>query len=573
MTSVVIGFGGCGSRIAACADALIIVLVGADTGTVCKEGKLIKWNVLESESRELNRTLENLVSERLNDSLHVFLIACPGGSAGAHASLSALAFLRKRFNPDDIRITTICVLPHRVMFAATQVENIIWAVPGIYDESDHIILVDNSKIPGKSFSEINKIILKSIEIPVNEKLTILTVSGSSLLLSSGKACTDLLKEFASRTATPQNELSLLLKQLRYFKFSFFPFHLFLGEKMIHLDILAGKMNFDGKKVSPDSRKGLLRLFIDEAADVLKIQWIDRETNQVDGEWNCPVTLEPVPSVKTGKVFVIKPEIGEKQFIWIQQTSSNAAGDAAGFSAGSVDNIEALINQIQMFAQMRSGREAAQMYHQVFGENEEEEPIGEDQMLVDLGHHHHDQDDEDEDDDLDYEALMEQLLQGAGETGELPEQVLALMLMNPEIQQEVFANFIWLAASYLAANPGISATTVAAAATSQAAEKATIKKVPVSAVIQSEESLATITADQEKINRLRALCPEGDTDLLAVLRSPQFTESLRMLTEAVYSDQIGVLFTSLGLDMNDVDPGVTDPFEALCKALEKKFSKH
>lgn len=572
MTSVVIGFGGCGSRIAACADSPILVLVGADTGTVCKEAKFIKWISRESVSPDLNRTLENLVSERLSDSLHVFLIACPGGTAGAHATLSALALLRKRFNPDDIRITTLCVLPHRVMLAAIQVENIISAVPEIYDQSDHIILVDNSKIPGKSFSEINKIILKAIEIPVNDKLTILIVSGTSLSLCPGKACTDLLKEFASRTASPRNELSLLLKQLFYFKFSFFPLY-FSDEKMIHLDILAGKMNFDGKKVSPDTRKGLLRLVIDEAADVLKIQWMDRETNKIDGEWNCPVTLETVPSVKTDKVFVIKPEIGEKQFIWIQQTSSNAAGDAAGFSAGSVDNIEALINQIQMFAQMGSGREAAQMYHQVFGENEEEEPIGEDQMLIDLGHHHHDHDDEDEDDDLDYEALMEQLLQGAGETAELPEQVLALMLMNPEIQQEVFANFIWLAATYLVANPGSSTTTEAPAATSQLAEGATLEKVPVSAVIKSEESLATLTADQEKINRLLALCPEGDADLLAVLRSPQFTESLKMLTEAVYSDQIAVLFTSLGLDINDVDPGVADPFEALCKALETKFSKH
>ena len=333
--------------------------------------------------------------------------------------------------------------------------------------------------------------------------------------------------------------------------------------MITLEILAGKMAFDGKKVSPDQRKGILRLLIDSDADSIKLQWLDRsgETPVVENEWTSPVTIELVPSVKTGKVYVLKPASEEKCFIWIQQQSGNAAGDAAGYTAGGVDNVEALINQIQMFAQMSSGREATEMYSQVFGADE----VGEDQMLVDLGHHdHHEGDDEEGEEEL--EELMEQLMAGSGGGEELPEQVLTLMLMNPEIQQALMAYLMQLACVYLQMHPEL----LGGAAPASAAEPPALVTVPVSAVVQSDESLASLTADEAIRTRLLALCPEGETDLLEVLRCPQLGEAMRSLTEGIYSDQIAVLFTSLGLDMHS--EGSQDPFEALCQALEKKFRK-
>jgi hypothetical protein len=122
-----------------------------------------------------------------------------------------------------------------------------------------------------------------------------------------------------------------------------------------IDVLAGKMNFDGKKVSPDNRKGILRLVIDESPSietVVKLQWLDRSVDppKVENEWDAPVIVEEVPAAKTGKVYVIKPtnDSSNKQFIWIQQQSSNAAGDAAGYTSGtSIDNVDALMNQIQI----------------------------------------------------------------------------------------------------------------------------------------------------------------------------------------------------------------------------------
>jgi hypothetical protein len=322
--------------------------------------------------------------------------------------------------------------------------------------------------------------------------------------------------------------------------------------MIHLDVLAGKMTFDGKKVSPDQRKGILRVVIDPNQDLVEVQWLDR-TNEppvVENRWTSPVTIELVPSAKTGKVYVLKPEIGEKQFVWIQQQSSNSHPDAADFAASHVDNLEALINQIQMFAQMRSGHDAAEMYAQIFGTGQEDDH----QAIVDLGHHGIDHEDEDEGDDVDMEELVEHLM-SSGDVEDL-NQLAVILLMQPEIQQEVIAQFVLMAANYLAANPNL--------LTQPVTEEP--KSVDVSSVIQSEEAIKVYQDDELIKARLLALCPENENDIVSVIRSPQFGEAMRSLTEGIYSEQISLLFASLGLDPTTISG---DPFEALCKALEDK----
>lgn len=332
--------------------------------------------------------------------------------------------------------------------------------------------------------------------------------------------------------------------------------------MIQLDVLAGKMSFDGKKVSPDQRKGILRVVIDPDNDKVEVQWLDRSGDPpaVEDRWTSPVTIEAVPAAKTGKVYVLKPENGEKQFVWIQQQSTNPDADAAGFAVSQVDNLEALINQMQMFAQMRSGKDAAEMYMQIFGGDEDQ--VGEDQMLVDLGHHggEHDHDD---DDGEDMEELVEQLLAG----GDVDEnQLAAILLMQPGIQQAVIAQFVMMAGNFLAHNPQLMAGLVPA----QSPNVTPAQPVDVAAVVQSEEALVALASHESIRNKLLALCPENETDIVAVLRSPQFGEAMRSLTEGIYSEQILLLFTSLGLPHPSNIQG--DPFEALCQAIERKYKK-
>ncbi len=344
-----------------------------------------------------------------------------------------------------------------------------------------------------------------------------------------------------------------------------------------IDVLAGKMNFDGKKVSPDNRKGILRLIIDESPSietVVKLQWLDRSVDppKVENEWDAPVTVEEVPSAKTGKVYVVKPanDPSNKQFIWIQQQSSNAAGEAAGYTSGttSIDNVDALMNQIQMFAQIPSCHDAIDMYTQVFG-SVANGGVGEDQMLVDLGHHgEYDEEGDDDEEDEQLDAMIQQLFEQAGLSGEEGlgdegNQIAALLLSNPEILSLCMANVMQALTVYASVVGG----QLAAGASAGTTRQPELVPTTVNAVISSKAEPVL----EEAREKLLALCPEGEENLREILRSPQFSECMRSLTEGIYSEQIGVLFSSLGLEIPT--DGTRDPFEALCKALEKKYSKH
>merc|ERR1740123_1003011 len=65
-------------------------------------------------------------------------------------------------------------------------------------------------------------------------------------------------------------------------------------------------------------------------------------------------------------------------------------------------------------------------------------------------------------------------------------------------------------------------------------------------------------------------PEG---LRSALGSPQLQQSLRALTQAVHSDQLPLLFSSLNLDPSAISaaaPG-SDALEVLCRAMERSLN--
>lgn len=177
--------------------------------------------------------------------------------------------------------------------------------------------------------------------------------------------------------------------------------------------------------------------------------------------------------------------------------------------------------------------------------------------MDLGHHAH----EDEDEDEDLEELMEQLMdqEGADE-----DQIASMLLGNAQIMTACLIGYLEGLCMLLAANPSLA--NLANSANSANSSLTNAHQTPVSAVLTSEAALSLLSPE----TRLLDLCPEGESDLREVLKSPQFSEAMRALTEGIYSDQIAGLFASLGLEMN---PAGEDPFEALCKALEKKFNRH
>ena len=60
----------------------------------------------------------------------------------------------------------------------------------------------------------------------------------------------------------------------------------LGPKAL-VEVKSGKMNFDGKMVAPDRRKGLIRI-IKDASGMKQFQWCDADTkNPIDSFYIFP----------------------------------------------------------------------------------------------------------------------------------------------------------------------------------------------------------------------------------------------------------------------------------------------
>ena len=94
-----------------------------------------------------------------------------------------------------------------------------------------------------------------------------------------------------------------------------------------LELRAGKMNFDGKKVAPDNRQGVVSLRI-TADDNLVVGW--REVSATTDEDTVVVTseegkIERVQAAKTGRVYVFKIE-NERRFFWSQEADEAKEND-------------------------------------------------------------------------------------------------------------------------------------------------------------------------------------------------------------------------------------------------------
>mmetsp|Transcript_29697 Transcript_29697/g.44815 ORF Transcript_29697/g.44815 Transcript_29697/m.44815 type:complete len:273 (+) Transcript_29697:91-909(+) len=101
-------------------------------------------------------------------------------------------------------------------------------------------------------------------------------------------------------------------------------------------------------------------------------------------------------------------------------------------------------------------------------------------------------------------------------------------------------------------------------------------IPLPAVLTTEV-LQSLMSDEAAVKELQALLPEthqSPEGVREALGSPQLQQSMRSLTQAVYSDQLPLLFSSLGLSPSEIaDAGQgADALEVLCKALEKKEKK-
>lgn len=96
---------------------------------------------------------------------------------------------------------------------------------------------------------------------------------------------------------------------------------------IMLEFRAGKMLFEGKRVVPDTRKGLVRIARGEEG-LVHFQWLDRTKNAVEDDqivFPDEAVFEKV-NQSSGRVYILKFNTDDRKFMfWMQEP--NADGDS------------------------------------------------------------------------------------------------------------------------------------------------------------------------------------------------------------------------------------------------------
>ncbi|XP_068326937.1 26S proteasome regulatory subunit RPN13 isoform X1 [Pyrus communis] len=96
---------------------------------------------------------------------------------------------------------------------------------------------------------------------------------------------------------------------------------------IMLEFRAGKMVFEGKKVAPDTRKGLVRIARGDEG-LVHFQWLDRSLNVVEDDqiiFPDEAVFEKVNQV-SGRVYILKFTTDDRKFFfWMQEPK--AEGDS------------------------------------------------------------------------------------------------------------------------------------------------------------------------------------------------------------------------------------------------------
>jgi len=258
--------------------------------------------------------------------------------------------------------------------------------------------------------------------------------------------------------------------------------------IVHVEFRAGKMEWDGKKVTPDKRKGKIVLFTSEEETLTHLQWIDREKNEIADDLIVvnDAYFEKIEKVKDGRVYLLRfTSSDKKMFFWMQEPKTE--GD------------EELIKKAN-------------------------EAIG--------------------------ATIPEKKSGGASSGAAAPAAAPAI---NPELNA-VLQQFM----------------------ASQGQQASRAPPVPLTTVL-TPETLTGLLTDEAAVTEMQGLLPEGHRSAEGVreaLVSPQLQQSLRALTQAVHSDQLPVLFASLGLDASAIAsaPPGADALEVLCKAMEDKYKQ-
>lgn len=256
------------------------------------------------------------------------------------------------------------------------------------------------------------------------------------------------------------------------------------------------MDWDGKKVTADKRKGKIILYTSEEETLTHIQWVDREKNDtaLDLIVINDAYFQKVEKVKDGRVYLLRFTTSDKKlFFWMQEPKED--GDAELIKKFN-ESVGATVPDKKVAGAAGS---AAPAPAAAVAAGAGAGAAGMDPAL---------------------NAILQQFLQSQGQQGPRAPPIPLAAVLTPEVLQGLMSDEAAVA------------------------------------------EMRSLVPDTHK-------SPEGVHEALG---SPQLQQSLRALTQAVHSDQLPVLFASLGLDPSVIAqaPPGSDAVEILCKAMEKKM---
>mmetsp|Transcript_105792 Transcript_105792/g.183913 ORF Transcript_105792/g.183913 Transcript_105792/m.183913 type:complete len:309 (-) Transcript_105792:79-1005(-) len=267
---------------------------------------------------------------------------------------------------------------------------------------------------------------------------------------------------------------------------------------VHVEFRAGKMEWNGRMVTPDKRKGKIVLMTAEEEQLMHFQWYDREKNElaIDLIVINDAYLEKIEKCTTGRVYLLRFTSSDKKlFFWMQEPKNE------------------------------KDEEFIKTFNETIGAK-----------IPEKG------------------AAPAAPAAAAGTAAAAAPAPGAAGL--PGADQPVDPQLRAILQQWLEQQPAAGPRT---------------PPVPLTAVLTTEV-LQGLMSDEDAVKEMSGLLPEGQQttdDLRDALSSPQLQQSLGGLSQAVHSDQLPVLFASLGLDTSAIAtaaPG-SDALEVLCRAME------
>ena len=98
---------------------------------------------------------------------------------------------------------------------------------------------------------------------------------------------------------------------------------------VHVEFKAGRMDWDGRMVTADKRKGKILLYTSEDDQLTHFQWMDRDKNEVVTDLIVinDAYMERIQKCTTGRVYILRfTSSDKKMFFWMQEPSEEKDED-------------------------------------------------------------------------------------------------------------------------------------------------------------------------------------------------------------------------------------------------------